>query len=180
MIKRSRKLITDYVNKSRCLCLVVITMTGMNPSYVAELPDNIENQEGPQIARQFDEKGKRTIGISKDKMTLLTLAGVLTKADLIPPGEEGQWLKILENQPKGAHHLLHGYYVTRQLSTPQREAGDIRPSRAKEIECDFFQEPDTIWRKVDQTRLGTWNLSNALSCHLAKMIKERYSPAYPF
>jgi hypothetical protein len=96
----------------------------------------------------------------------------LTKADLVPAGELGQWMKILQNDSKGEHHLLHGYYVTRQLSTEEREKGIIERGEAKEIERNFFLA-DSVWRGVDQNRLGTWNLANALSGHLTNMIRER-------
>jgi len=98
--------------------------------------DDIKNQEAPKIARQYDPDGTRTIGML-DEMTVLTITGVLTKADLVPNGEHDQWLQIVRNN--GEHRLTHGYYLTRQLTTEQRKAGFTTLDETGESEDKYFE-----------------------------------------
>jgi ribosome biogenesis GTPase A len=132
--------------------------------------DDIGNQEAPKIARKYDPEGTRTIGML-DEMIVLTITGVLTKADLVPNKEHDQWLQILRNS--GEHRLIHGYYVTRQLTTEQREEGFTTLDETGESEDKYF-ERHPVWCRVNASLRGTSNLTNALSRHLAIMIQDRY------
>jgi len=80
------------------------------------------------------------------------------------------WLKILRN--KSQYPLHHGYYVTRQLTTTERESGLVSWKGGRETEQLFFSE-HRIWCLEDPERLGTENLSNALSRLLAEQIRKR-------
>jgi hypothetical protein len=133
--------------------------------------DDIRNQEAPKIASKYDRDGTRTIGML-DEMTVLTITGVLTKADLVPNREHDQWLQILRNN--GDHRLTHGYYVTRQLTTEQRQAKYTTLDETGESEDKYF-ENHQVWSRVNSSLRGTSNLTNALSRHLAIMIQKMYS-----
>lgn len=132
--------------------------------------DDIGNQEAPKIARKYDPDGTRTIGML-DEMTVLTITGVLTKADLVPNSEHDQWLEILRNS--GEHRLTHGYYITRQLTTEQRQAGFTTLDETGVSEDKYFKG-HPVWCRVNANLRGTSNLTNALSRHLAIMIQEMY------
>jgi len=133
--------------------------------------DDIGNQEAPKMARKYDPDGTRRIGML-DEMTVLIITGVLTKADLVPNGEHDQWLQILRNN--GEHRLTHGYYVTRQLTTEQRQARFTTLDETGESEDKYFKK-HPVWSRVNESLRGTSNLTNALSHHLAIMIQEMYS-----
>ena len=102
----------------------------------------------------------------------VTVAGVLTKSDTVRPGEYSKWLKILRNK---AYPLLHGYYITRHLTTEERVTDMLSWQKGREIEDEFFRDHD-IWSREDPARLGTARLSKALSELLAELIRKRSIP----
>ena len=133
--------------------------------------DDIRNQEAPKIAKKYDQDGTRTIGML-DETTVLTIIGVLTKADLVPGGEHDQWLQILRNN--GEHRLTLGYYITRQLTTEQRQTGFTTLDETGKNEDEYFKD-HPVWCRVNESLRGTSNLKEALSRRLAIMIQEMYS-----
>jgi hypothetical protein len=100
---------------------------------------------------------------------VLSILGVLTKADTVQQGEHEQWLNILHNK---AHRLTHGYYVTRQLSAEQMR-NQVSWSQSRELEREFFLSANP-WSKERPERLGTERLIRALSDRLSKAIEERF------
>ena len=76
------------------------------------------------------------------------------------------------------HRATYGYYVTRLMSPKERDAG-MSWAKSREAERQCFEQ--NMWRQVrEQGRLGTENLSIALSCQLTRMIAERYDPPLSF
>ena len=94
----------------------------------------------------------------------------MTKADKVEDGEYSLWLKILRNQSQYPFH--HGYYVTRQLTTKERESGLVSWNTSRETEQLFFSA-HPVWRLEHPERLGTKNLTIALSRLLAEHIRKR-------
>lgn len=133
--------------------------------------DDIRNQEAPKMAKEYDPHGTRTIGML-DEITVLTITGVLTKADLVPNGEHGEWIQILRNH--GEHSLNLGYYVTRQRTTEQRQKGYTTLDEDGENEDKYFNG-HPVWKRVNPSLRGTSNLKNALSGCLAILIQNLYS-----
>jgi hypothetical protein len=97
---------------------------------------------------------------------------VLTKADTVKPGEEGKWFSVIRNQE---FPLDHGYYITRQPSTKERQDG-IRREQATAQETAFFSSESCFWSKESKNRLGTENLAQALSKRLSRMIGQTHAP----
>ncbi|KAK4705660.1 hypothetical protein P7C70_g541, partial [Phenoliferia sp. Uapishka_3] len=142
LIELVKNLVLKHI-RGNCLILAALTMS-----------DDIENQSAALLAKQEDPEGKRTIG-------------VLTKADRIPAGEESKWLKIFRNQ---SHPLLYGYYCTK-LSTHAELQAKKSFSAARKAEEAFFG--GGIWAGVEpqlKRRLGTSNLTTALSDRLVRFI----------
>ncbi|KAI5479945.1 hypothetical protein MNV49_002235 [Pseudohyphozyma bogoriensis] len=142
-----KNLVIKYI-KGNCLILVALT-----------IGDDIENQSAAHLAKQEDPEGKRTIG-------------VLTKPDLLPPGEEDTWLQILRNE-KQKHKLLHGYFCTKQ---PNADALRKNPSfsESRHLEEAFFRQG--IWGNLPsdiRNRLGTAKLTAALSDRLSHFIADK-------
>jgi hypothetical protein len=91
---------------------------------------------------------------------------VLTKADTVQEGESEQWIKILNNE---RHILRCGYYATRLPGPNNKEMGQTW-EQAREAEKRFFGHKP--WSPF-KDRLGTENLTEALSDGLAEMIDAR-------
>jgi hypothetical protein len=88
--------------------------------------------------------------------------------DLVREENQANWVKIIK---KEAHILRpHGYFVTR-LSGP-REQGSWESSRIRESQ--FFQTTRP-WCELDQSVMGTGNLTRALGDKLSAMIMERFA-----
>ena len=101
--------------------------------------------------------------------------------DLIQKGEEGPWPAVFHNE---TIPLKYGYYIAKQPETEERKDGMIwQTARAKEKE--FFNKFVASWPKRKEwkqwrdvkgweDRLGTENLSKALSTVLSRMIANRF------
>ena len=84
--------------------------------------------------------------------------------------EEGQWFSVFRNQE---FPINHGYYITRQPSTEERQDG-IEWEQARTQETAFFKDPKCCWIKEDNSRLGVEKLVQALSRRLSIMIAKTY------
>ena len=98
--------------------------------------------------------------------------GLLTKADLLPPGTPIEGLEaILENRD---FRLGHGYYVTKQPNQLELNQG-VTHEQARAIEDRFFRE-NTPW-STDLVRFskqfGIPQLQTKLSDLLVKHIRDR-------
>ncbi|KAB5589117.1 Myxovirus resistance protein [Ceratobasidium theobromae] len=142
-----KELATSYISQPSCLILLTISCES-----------DYENQGAGMLARKYDPKGLRTIG-------------VLTKPDRIEPGSERPWISMIKNE---ANALRHGWFSVKQPSARDLEAG-MSWSDARELDEKFFEEAapwSTIedeWRK----QLGCSNLINHLGETLGKVILTR-------
>lgn len=97
-------------------------------------------------------------------------AGVITKADLLPPGADNvsQWLPILQGKK---YQLGHGYFVTAR--GPNRELDD-------EWERSFFRgENGSSWPEALQSadhRTGVQLLTKFVTEVLASDFQKKYVP----
>jgi hypothetical protein len=85
--------------------------------------------------------------------------------DQIQRTTEGKWFDVLNGIKLPS---THGYYATRLMS-PEERAANMSCASSREAERQLFGKQ--LWLQVrEQERLGTKNLSNALSAQLARMI----------
>ena len=96
---------------------------------------------------------------------------MLTKADTVKPREEGKWFNVVRNRE---FPLDHGYYITRQPSTEERQDG-IQWEDARAQETVFFGNESCCWSRENKDRLGTDNLIKALSKRLSRMIAQTHA-----
>ena len=135
---------------------------------------DFENQGAHHMAKQYDPDGERTIGpstcISYDFSDLTSLAGVLTKPDRIPAGEEDHWLRFIRDE---AEHLTNGWFSVKQPATKDLKEG-ITWEEAREQERLFFlTTPPWSSEVAYQHRFGTRNLTESLSKILSDLIRRR-------
>jgi hypothetical protein len=100
-------------------------------------------------------------------------AGVLTKPDRIPGGEEDEWLKFIKNQRVP---FKNGWFAVKQPDSKTLKAG-VSWARAREMENEFFSS-QMPWSALDadyQQRLRTSNLTDCLSQILSELITKRYA-----
>lgn len=94
--------------------------------------------------------------------------GVLTKPDRLPGNDRlAHWNGVLRGD---VFRLGHGYFVTRQPSQAELEAG-VTHAQARELEQKFFESP--LWTSQFhgfEERLGTRKLQQFLSNLLARLI----------
>ncbi|KAJ3486023.1 hypothetical protein NLI96_g4541 [Meripilus lineatus] len=85
-------------------------------------------------------------------------------------GEHDAWLRVLEGTSK--HNLQLGYFVTKQPSPKELEEG-VTFEEARRREHEFFAH-EAPWRDQShlEPRMGTKNLTRALSNLLARVIND--------
>ncbi|CAO1638344.1 unnamed protein product [Parajaminaea phylloscopi] len=138
-----KKMVESAVSRPNCLILSTISCS-----------DDIQNQEGPQTAREFDPEGRRTIG-------------VLTKPDTIQEGVTDEWVRILTGEKE---KLRLGYYMVKNPAPKDLKAG-ITFEEARAAEKAFFTTPP--WRNMPArslARCGIEKLAEKLSGELEKFI----------
>lgn len=95
-------------------------------------------------------------------------AGVLTKADLLQSGKADYIQQILSGKKFA---LKQGWYITKQLSQIEIDAGvDHNTARARELSF-FAREPWTSFPGVSQQRFGIGNLQEAVSRGMTEHIR---------
>lgn len=100
------------------------------------------------------------------------LAGVLTKPDRIPQGEEPSWVRLIQNE---VEPLVNNWYCVKQPSSQTIKDG-IDWAGARRQECQFFASTKP-WCDLDsyyQSFLCTSKLTDRLSTILAELIAKRY------
>ena len=141
------KLIDEYLRQDRTIILAVIPAN-----------QDIATVDILERARLVDPTGERTLG-------------VLTKPDLIGPGNEEEVAAVLKNIRKP---LKLGYVMVKNRSQAQIRNG-TSPEAAKEDEEAFFVS-HPIFSCLDQRLLGIKNLTYALTKILVSRIKEELAP----
>jgi interferon-induced GTP-binding protein Mx1 len=104
-------------------------------------------------AKRVDPKGERTIG-------------VLTKPDLIGPGNEEEVMAVLENRRKP---LALGYVMVRNRTQKELSAG-ISLEGAHKVEYEFFSQHE-VFSKVDSKMLGVSSLTDRCVQLLVRRIR---------
>ncbi|KAF9258362.1 hypothetical protein L218DRAFT_735587 [Marasmius fiardii PR-910] len=140
-------MVESYIQKPSCIILLTVSCE-----------TDFMNQGALHLAKQFDPKGERTVG-------------VLTKPDRIEAGDENDWLGFIhgETQP-----LLNGWFCVKQPSTSDLLKG-ITWAEARAKENDFFSMT-APWRDLEsmyQKHLRTPNLVGRLSMILSELIAKR-------
>lgn len=97
---------------------------------------------------------------------------MLTKADAILPGEESNWLQVLEGD---RHALKYGYYVTKQPG-PEELVERLTHREARQRENAFFSTTP-VWQSSSsrvKSRTGIPNLTSELSRLLSQLIAKTH------
>ena len=139
---------------------------------------DFENQGAHHLAKLDDPDGKRTIGgiLSKICFPLqtqltYTYAGVLTKPDRIPPGEEDRWLRFIRNEYE---ELQNGWYCVKQPNSRSLSQGiSWKAARTQENEYFSMTPPWSSLETTYQNYLRTSNLTERLSIILSELISKR-------
>ena len=100
-------------------------------------------------------------------------AGVLTKPDRIPPGEESIWISKIQSGGKDAGGIE--YYSVKNPESQEIRNG-ITYEQAREKEAEFFSTK-TPWSSLEwlyKRRLGTDKLTRRLGQVLSDLISKRY------
>ncbi|KAI6001270.1 P-loop containing nucleoside triphosphate hydrolase protein [Pisolithus albus] len=142
-----KNLVTSYIEKPSCLILLTVACE-----------TDFENQGAHHLAKQYDPKGKRTVG-------------VLTKPDRIPQGEEESWIRLIRNE---VEPLDNNWYCVKQPSSHDITLG-INWVDARNMEKQFFATKKP-WSGLDSHLhrfLGTSRLTERLSAILAELIARR-------
>jgi hypothetical protein len=98
-------------------------------------------------------------------------AGVLTKPDRIPAGEEARWLRFIRNEQEP---LMNHWYCVKQPGSQTLQNG-ISWAEARSQENDFFASTQP-WSTVEpqyQKFMRTTNLTERLSTILSELISKR-------
>jgi hypothetical protein len=98
-------------------------------------------------------------------------AGVLTKPDRIPLGEEDGWLRFIRNERET---LENGWYCVKQPDSISLSQG-ISWAEARTKENEYFSMT-APWSSLDatyQNYLRTSNLTECLSTILSELISKR-------
>ncbi|CAE7567640.1 MX1 [Symbiodinium natans] len=122
--------------------------------------DDLENQKVRAMAKEFDPDGQRTVGI-------------LTKADKIPEGLEGERMQLL-SEPTEDYFLQHGYYAVKNPAQNELQEG-MTHEQARKSEHNFFD--GLKWQGV-RRRCGTSNLRDFLSEQLSHLILQEPLAAF--
>ncbi|KAA1470484.1 P-loop containing nucleoside triphosphate hydrolase protein [Dentipellis sp. KUC8613] len=146
-IKRIEDLVVSYISKPSCIILLVVACE-----------TDFANQDGFNLAKEYDPEGKRTVG-------------VLTKVDRIDPGDRDRWLERLRGV---VDPLAHGWFSTKQ---PDATGLQLNTSwqDAQTQEERFFAKEDPWYSlpREHRDRLGTRNLTRKLSRVLSDLIRQR-------
>ncbi|GJJ07916.1 hypothetical protein Clacol_002122 [Clathrus columnatus] len=148
-VEEVRELVASYIRKESCIILLTVT---------CEV--DFETQGAYRLARKYDPKGKRTIG-------------VLTKPDRIPEGklDHARWLRLIRNE---SSPLVNGWYCVKQLSSVQLQQG-YTFEESRRI-CERFFKETHPWKTLEassQRRLGTKAVTIKLNEFLMDVIDQR-------
>lgn len=147
VISQINSLIESYLKQERTIILAVIPAN-----------QDIATVDILERAQQVDPSGNRTVG-------------VLTKADLIGPGNEGEVVAVLNNQRKP---LKLGYVMVKNRSQADIASG-VSPEMARNAEQEFFSNhPD--FSLLDPKLFSVKNLTSRLTQVLVARIQQEIVP----
>jgi hypothetical protein len=110
-----------------------------------------------------DVETSKTLSFIRGRGATARCVGVLTKADLMPPGKSDYVQSILDGKKFA---LGKGWFITKQLSQEQIEQG-ITHAAARVLEADFFSS--LLWAQGG--RCGIPQLQEAVSRFLTEHIR---------
>lgn len=119
LVKMIEKLITTYINDEKCLILLA-------------------------CGADQDVETSTTFRFIKDCHATQRCVGVLTKADLLPPGKLDYIQQILSGRK---FTLGKGWFITKQLCQKQIDQG-VSHTMARELEAAFFRQ--NMWAALDK------------------------------
>ena len=179
-------LVTSYIKKPSCIILLTvaceseqsrtlhIVLLGLIFISIADF----ENQGAHRLAKVHDPQGIRTIGMLSINLICNALipwvAGVLTKPDRIPPGDEPSWIPYIRNEKEA---LENNWFSVKQPSTQDLQQ-KITWAQARQKETDFFAST-APWSDIGDgyhKYLGTSNLVRRLTDVLSELIATRCVP----
>jgi len=100
-----------------------------------------------------------------------TPAGVLTKVDRIPTGEEGNWFKFVRNEKEP---LKNNWFCVQQPTSEQLKAKITWEQARANEKAKFAEEPWSSLDSIYRQYLGTDKLVQRLSNVLSDLISLRY------
>ncbi|KAG6825067.1 hypothetical protein H0H92_004951 [Tricholoma furcatifolium] len=115
-----KNLVATYIKRPSCIILLTVACE-----------TDFQNQGAQEMAKIYDPKGKRTVG-------------VLTKPDRIPTSEEPDWVSIIKNEKEP---LENGWYCVKQPSSQQISNG-MTWAQARKSEEEFFAST-AVWSELD-------------------------------
>jgi len=134
LVKWIEKLVIDYITDEKCLILLA-------------------------CGADQDVETSTTFRFIKDCKATKRCAGVLTKADLLPPGKLPYVKQILGGKK---FTLGKGWYITKQLSQAQIDEG-IDHAMARDLETNFFLKRPWADLVDLQGHFGVGRLEEAVS-----------------
>ncbi|KAJ8614481.1 hypothetical protein CTAYLR_000866 [Chrysophaeum taylorii] len=147
VIEEVNSLIDDYLKQERTIILAVIPAN-----------QDIATVDILERAQHVDPDGERTLG-------------VLTKPDLIGPGNEEEVVAVLSNVRKP---LKLGYVMVKNRSQAQIKQGTSHEA-ARAEELRFF-DSHPVFSRLDKRLLGISNLTTSLTKLLVRRIQEELAP----
>ncbi|KAF8514308.1 P-loop containing nucleoside triphosphate hydrolase protein [Gautieria morchelliformis] len=146
-VEKVAELVSSYISKQSCIILLTVACE-----------TDFETQGAHRLAKQYDPKGTRTIG-------------VLTKPDRISPGEEGRWIRLIKNE---ISPLDNGWYCVRQPSSIELSEPGFTSEQARLRGEEFFENPPWLALEPEhRNKLGTRALTQKLHEYLMTVISKR-------
>lgn len=142
LVQMIEKLVKTYIKDEKCLILLA-------------------------CGADQDVETSTTFRFIKDCQATQRCVGVLTKADLLPPGKLAYIQQILSGTK---FTLGKGWYITKQLSQEQIDQG-ISHTMARELEATFFSQNE--WAALDrlQQRFGIGRVQEIVSRSMTDHIR---------
>ena len=180
-----KSLVTSYIEKPSCVilltvacesgCLLVLAELFQKLIFSSKLTSRIRvltTSPEALIHKESELSASSTI-INVVSQCLFVFAGVLTKPDRIPVGEEHRWLKIIRNE---AEHLVNNWYCVRQPSSELILKG-ITWKQAHNQENEYFSttQPWCSLESQYQIYLRTSSLTERLSIILSELVAKRWA-----
>ena len=141
------------------------------PKFIEELVNTYLNDEKCLIllacGADQDVETSTTFRFIKNCGATQRCAGVLTKADLLPPGKLPYIKQILSGRKFA---LGKGWFFTKQLSQAQIDQG-ISHSMTRDLEAEFFRQQPCSKIADLQSRFGIERLQEAVSESMTEHIR---------
>ncbi|KAF4334248.1 interferon-induced GTP-binding Mx2 [Fusarium beomiforme] len=139
----ARALVMDLLSQPNSIILAVVDAT-----------NDVNNQEGPKLARAADVTGNRTVA-------------VVTKCDLVPIYARRHILRSIRTKER---YLGHPWFAARSLSSEERDQ-DCTLEKRNFIEQAFFSEKQ--WATVKRRRVGASALKSHLEAKVNAMLQDK-------